>query len=31
VPTEDRGAWGIAAAGTDARIDVRAVTVSRNR
>jgi hypothetical protein len=31
VPTSDRGAWGLAAAGTDARIDVRAVTVSRNR
>jgi hypothetical protein len=31
VPTTDRGAWGIAAAGADARLDVRAVTVSRNR
>jgi hypothetical protein len=31
IPTDDRGAWGIAAAGAGARIDVRAVTVSRNR
>jgi hypothetical protein len=31
LPASERGAWGIAAAGTDARIDVRAVTVSRNR
>jgi hypothetical protein len=31
VPTSDRGAWGIAAAGTDARIDVGAVTVARVR
>ncbi|HEX5058509.1 MAG TPA: hypothetical protein VFV99_04070, partial [Kofleriaceae bacterium] len=31
VPTTDRGAWGIAAAGANARIDVGAVTVGRNR
>lgn len=31
LPATERGAWGIAAAGADARIDVRAVTVSRNR
>lgn len=31
VPTSDRGAWGIAAAGANARVDVAAVTVARSR
>lgn len=31
VPTNDRGSWGIAAAGVGARVDVTAVTISRNQ
>lgn len=31
VPTADRGAWGLAAAGAGARIDVGPVTVARSR
>ncbi len=31
VPTADRGAWGLAAAGAGARIAVQAVTVARSR
>ncbi len=31
VPTSDRGAWGVAAAGANARVDVGPVTVARTR
>jgi hypothetical protein len=31
VPTTDRGAWGVASAGTNARLEIEAVTVSRPR
>jgi hypothetical protein len=31
VPTSDRGAWGVAAAGANARVDIGPVTVARSR
>jgi hypothetical protein len=31
VPTSDRGAWGVAAVGTNARVEIEAVTVDRGK